>query len=321
MKPLRYSVKMPVLWICLTGLHISFTSCADKIKTSIIAYKALDEGLVNSNKIIQQSTQEIYQALNDKRTEPISVEKASVWMPKAQMIEQLSKEIYMYLEVLRNDLKKEANATIKDGMETFKENDKGPVMRLFEKNGKAKELYDKLKDYKAKILEVDPDLNEENARIMKLTSPDLESMTGRDFTRTFFDDLPTVAALALLSKFENNIRVTENHMANYCNNKVNSHYWDFEMYSAFAVISSSHVKAMDEVEITAGVARLSRAPSSEVVVDGKNIPLDADGAARYKFKVTNKPGKYSVHVRVSYIDQEGKTQTITKPVQYVVADH
>ena len=57
-----------------------------------------------------------------------------------------------------------------------------------------------------------------------------------------------------------------------------------------AVISSSYVKAGQEIEITSGIGAFSKAAMPTISINKKNISLDADGAARYRFKASDKPG-------------------------------
>ena len=99
-------------------------------------------------------------------------------------------------------------------------------MRLFEKKEKGEELFERLKNYKHDILAVDEELDKEFNSTIFLTTPAFDMLkTKQDFTKTFFDDIPTVAALAMLSKFQNNIKVNENRMVTFCNNKIGSYGW------------------------------------------------------------------------------------------------
>jgi len=218
----KRTVTMPALLVCTVFLQLFFSSCADKIKTDIIAFRALDEGLANSNIAIEKSSQTLYASLEQKTTEPATAEKAKVWYPKAQLIQKLSKDIYSYIEGLRADLKKEADLKTNGGEESFKESDKNAVMRLFEKKGKGEELNERLKNYKKDVLATDPEIAKEFGGTFILTTKSFDSSANKhqDLWRTFFDDNPTIAVLALLSKFQNNIKINENRMAAFCNDKV-----------------------------------------------------------------------------------------------------
>lgn len=311
----------PALVACSIFLVSILSSCADKIKTDIIAFEALDESLVNSNVILDNQSKTILASLEDRLADPVTAEKAKVWYPRAQQIQAYSKEMYAYIEELKADLKKQAGLKINDGVESFKENDKNAVMRLFEKNEKGKELYDRLTNYKKKVLNVDPQLNEAFSNTLLLTTRSFESSKNQqaDFTKTFFDDITTMAALALLSKFRNNVSIVENKTLDFCHTKtardVFIHYW----YTSLVSQDIRYAKAGESIEITAGIGSFVSF-KTEVSVNGKKVPVGNNGVAIYKLPVAGKPGKYVVPVEVSFTDDEGRQQTITKNIEYTVAD-
>ncbi|HLG39860.1 MAG TPA: hypothetical protein VI461_09335 [Chitinophagaceae bacterium] len=311
-----------VLLACVMFISVFFSTCADKIKTDIIAFRALDEGLVKSSITINNHTQDILHSLDEKRMDPATAEKANYWYPKAQTIEKISREVYAYIERLKYDLKKEAGLKNDDGEESFKEADKNSVIRFFNKQGKGEELYDKMKNYKKSLLGTDPDVDSAFKDAILLTASPFESYKGNEkkFTKFFFDDVPATAAIAMLSKFQNNIKINENKIIDFCNDHVaNNIFRIFDTFNAFAASSSSYVKAREEIEIVAAVGAFSRAAMPEILIDGKNVPLDVDGAAHYKFKAPAKAGKYNVTVRISYNDEEGKRQIAQKDIEYTVA--
>ncbi len=72
------------------------------------------------------------------------------------------------------------------------------------------------------------------------------------------------------------------------------------------------------MEITAGVGAFSKAAQPTVTIEGQNVPLDIDGASHRKVNAATSLGKHIVNVSVTFTDQEGKVQTITKPIEYTV---
>ncbi len=106
----------------------------------IEAFKVVDRSLVNSNLNIDNATGTLYKSLSTKLTDPTSAEKAKIWQPKADMAKKLSDDLNTYLENLKINLKQEANLKIMDGKEDYKEDDLEASTRLFETNGKGKEL-------------------------------------------------------------------------------------------------------------------------------------------------------------------------------------
>src|SRR5262245_4993984 len=105
-----------------------FSSCADRIKTDLVAFKALDEGLESSNNTVYNETETILAALKDKTTDPKFRDKSEYWLARAQPIQKLSSEMLEYIEGLRSELKK--NAGLNNGSHSFREGDKNAVTHL-----------------------------------------------------------------------------------------------------------------------------------------------------------------------------------------------
>jgi hypothetical protein len=147
-----FKKNLQVIFIFVSML--SMASCADKIKTDLIAYEALDEGLMNSNRSIGIGTTLAFTTLENKLADPAMGEKAKVWMSKATVVRELSKEMIRYIEGLRSELRAEA------GGESFRKADKKSVVHMFEKKKKGVELYQHLKTYRDGMLAIDPSIKE-----------------------------------------------------------------------------------------------------------------------------------------------------------------
>lgn len=200
--------------ICILFL----SACADKIKTDLNAYEALDEGLTSSNKSIDNCTSFVFHVIQNKLAEPSMADRARIWMPKAAMARELSKSIILYIEGLKSALKEEA------GGQSLRKGDKIPVMRVFEKRKKGVELYQHLKKYRDDMMAIDPEIARvfDPGFVLITASFDSTSDQEKNFTKTFFDDIPVTAALAMLSKFENNVKIIEFRTIEFCNNMVGS---------------------------------------------------------------------------------------------------
>jgi uncharacterized protein (DUF2461 family) len=61
----------------------------------------LDASLSNSNRIINQSNEDIYRAIEEKLNDPSTNAKAAIWQPRAMQIKKLSQEIVKYIDSFR----------------------------------------------------------------------------------------------------------------------------------------------------------------------------------------------------------------------------
>jgi gliding motility-associated protein GldM len=269
--------------------------------------------------MINQSNEIIYHGLEEKLNEPATSIRAGIWQPRAMQIQKLSREVVDYIENLKTELKKEAGLTEKG---SFKEDDVSAVNRLFSKKAKGEELYTKLIKYKQDVFAIDLLISNTFEKIITITVNEVtEKADGEKiFTKTAFTEIPTVAALAMLTKFQNNIRITENRTIMFCFEQITSYHHSHEIISAIVSLNSSYLQEGEEVQVTAGIGFFTGYYiKPEVIVNGKKIPINESGVAIAKFKAIGKPGKHFVPVQISYIDQDGSKQTITKTVEYTIA--
>jgi hypothetical protein len=174
------------------------------------------------------------------------------------------------------------------------------------------------------MLAVDSEIN---AAFEKITVAiawefDWDEDRSKDFTKTYFHNMPVIAALSMLSKFENNVKIMENNFIMFCLSKsysVGGCGYSSGPYSLVSQ-SSSYVKAGDEIEITAGIGLFTRAAIPRITIKNTPVPVNENGVASYRFKTPLEPGKYFVPVKIEYTKPDGTKDLFTKKVAYTVAE-
>lgn len=285
------------------------------------AFKTVNKSLENTNTTVNHSTETIIKSLVDKLSDPMSAAKAQIWYPKAQQAQGFTKDVYNYIQKLKDRILVEAGGDPKDPTKKFKEDNLDVATRIMIEKGEGKTLYKMLGDYRNNLLtRIDPSIGEEfkNSLPINLDKPESRNKAGKTWEGAYFHMVPTVAALTILSKFQMDVKTSENRVVQFCHNKVGEVIVRYDTYAAFAETNSSYVMPGDEMEITAGVGAFSRAAAPVVTIEGQNVPLDVDGAAHRKMNAATSLGKHVVNVTVKFKDQEGKDQTITKPIEYTV---
>ena len=102
---------------------VIFSSCTNKADSVLAVFKATEEGLIQSNSVISNSSNVIYHALDEKLLKPESNRQASIWQPKAILIKEKSAVIIKYLDSLIVALKKEAGLKLENMKEVYREDD------------------------------------------------------------------------------------------------------------------------------------------------------------------------------------------------------
>lgn len=292
----------------------------------ITAFKVVNKSLVTSNQVISNGNTTIYKSLEEKLTKPESAEKAKIWEPKAMEAKALSDKMYGYLDSLKLQLKDAAGlkmVTGPDGQpeEDYREDDLEASTRLFDTKGNGKILERRLNEYKQAMLNIDPSINKEFAKNFPVDTDtrNFKTQEGKtkDFTQTYFYMTPTVAALTMLSKFQNNIKDAENKIITFCHAQIGAVKVTYDQFSALVGQSSNYVMPGQQIQITAGVGAYSNAAKPQITIGGVPVPVGPDGRAEYTITASG-AGNRSLPVNVTFTKPDGTQETKTFPIQYTV---
>jgi gliding motility-associated protein GldM len=286
------------------------------------AFKVVDKSLKDSNANIDKANGTLYSSLTEKLKDAQSAEKAKIWEPKAQEAKKLSDDLAKYIEDLKLELKKEAGLEMENGVEKFKEDNLEAATRLFGSGEEGKkrgpELEKRLKDYRDAMLKIDGAIKTEFEKTLAVDGLPPVGQDGKvkDFTLGYFHMTPTVAALTILSKFQNNVKNAENQVTTYCHNQIGQVVVRMDQAAVLVGQSSNYVMPGQEITITAGVGAYSSKAAPRISINGAGVAA-VDGVGTYKFQATG-GGSRKVPVTVTYLDQNGVSKTETKEIEYTV---
>ncbi|HEX3081395.1 MAG TPA: GldM family protein, partial [Puia sp.] len=139
----------------------------------------------------------------------------------------------------------------------------------------------------------------------------------KDWVTNYFHMTPTIAAITILSKFQNDVKNSEAQMVDYCYKQIGSVKVVYNQFEAFAGTNATYLMPGDELEIQAGIGAFSAAAKPDITINGARQSLNADGVADYKTKVEG-TGEHTVTVNIAYTKPDGTTATIPKVIKYTV---
>jgi hypothetical protein len=256
------------------------SSCSNNNEETI--YKTLTDGFTASYKLINRQSETELAVLQNKKLEPATAMKATIWHERALAIRESSKAMMKYI----------------GKMKTSEQMQKS----------KAYEAYDSLNRFKEFILNIDPLLRSEFSNLI-LADSSVEKNV---------EVLEGFAAEPMLTYIQNNIAIAENRLIRFCNEQVSTSFDRYDTYSAIIAQNSKYVKPGDQIEITAGIGAFSRAASPSISVAGINMAIEEDAAVHYKSSAPNQIGKHIIPVKIEFRDQDGRPQLITKDVEFTV---
>jgi hypothetical protein len=287
--------------IPVSAILLFFSSCADNAKSDLAVLRAADEGLRQAIVTISITNSVIYKAFNDRLINPDYSEKAKIWQPKAMLVKILSDSIVRYI----GEVKSKLNSKTADKPDDVK----------------YKELFEKLVKYRQDMLSIDPALNKEFSQNLLLFANgfDYKTSDSKIFKRTFFNVIPMIACMAMLSKFENNVKIIEHNFITFCFNQSCSLFCGIrEKFWPMISQSSNYLKAGDKLEITAGIGSFNYQTNPQISINNKIFKLDEAAIAVYKFNTPKIAGKYSVPVKIEYTKPDGTKESMTKNIEYTV---
>jgi gliding motility-associated protein GldM len=282
------------------------------------AFKTVNRSLENTNTTVNKSTETIMKSLDQKRSDPSTATKAQYWYPKAQQVQAYAKDVYAYIQSLKEEIINKAGGDPEK--RSFKSDNLDIATRMMVDKGKGKELLQQLADFKNNVLKkVDPSIDSAfgTSLPINLEVPKTQDKSNKTWERAYFHMVPTVAALTILSKFQNDVKTSENRIVQFCHNKVGEVVVRFDTYAAIVGQSSTYLMPGQEIEITAGVGAFSKAALPNITIGGQNFQIGTEGTASTKLSA-GALGNHTIPVKITYTDQDGKPQIIEKNVEYTV---
>lgn len=284
------------------------------------AFKTVNSSLENTNITVNKSTEQIMASLAEKKTDPSSSIRANFWYPKAEEAQRLSKDIFTYIQSLKDKILTEAGGDPKDNNKKYKEGELEVTTRIMIEKGEGKKLEKMLAEYKKNILGIDPSIDSafKTTLPINLEKPKSANRAGKTWEGAYFHMVPAVAGLTILSKFQSDVKTSENRVVQFCHNKVGEVNVVFDSYGAVIGQSSNYLMPGQDIEITAGVGAFSKKAQPTIVIGGSAVQIGEDGAAHTKLPGGG-IGLHTIPVKITYMNQEsGKMETIQKNVEYNV---
>jgi gliding motility-associated protein GldM len=307
------------------------------------AFKTVNTSIGKSNDALNTKNNGTFAAFQNELADGQTKARAELWAPKAQSASSIASTMVNYIEELKLTLKKKSGLKEVVGPDGTKEedfhvDDLDAPTRLFVEEKKGDELYNKLGECRKQLLDVlNPDnyqdagvkaqVTAQRAKFEKTFAIDLtvpKSQTGekvnqdsKSWTSNYFHMTPTIAAVTILSKFQNDVTNCETQLVDYCHEQVGHVANVFNKFQAIATANTTYAMPGDKIEITAGVGAFNDKAQPKIYVDGALQTLTADGTALYSTTASG-AGERNVNVKIEYVDPNGTPQTVNKIVKYTV---
>jgi len=292
------------------------------------AFRTVNNSLDKSNEVINQANAGISANMKLMLEDENLRVRAEYWKPKADSALQITEKMASYIGELKERLLKEAGRDDgmpmydEEGTPLFKEDNLDAPTRLFETMGEGDKLYAALVKFKVDILKVLPtELASKLDSILPidLTMPRTQNKGNNTWTSAYFRMTPAVAAITILSKFENDVRRSGNLVANTAMDQVGKVKVILNKFEALVSQNTEYTLPGQPIKIYAGLGAFSTENLPTVIINGTPRTVDpATGTASWE-TVAAGGGDQSVKVSITYTDpNDGSRKVSEKTVKYTV---
>src|SRR5688572_22068897 len=184
--------------------------------------------------------------------------------------------------------------------------------------GEGKALLKMLTDYRAGILKIDPAITKEFEKSLSidLEMPKTRNKGNNTWEAAYFRMVPTIAALTILSKFQNDVKTSENKVVTFCHEQVGKVEVIFDKFAPIVGQSSNYLMPGQKLTVTAGVGAFNSQAQPVISIGGVNVPV-TNGVATWETTVGS-IGSSSIPILIRYKDQDGQLKEFPTKVEYTV---
>lgn len=233
------------------------------------AFKTLSQSIDRSNVSIEQKTNEVYAAIKENEQQPGQAAKVRPYRERADEVVKLSDEMVKYLNEWKKKIVMQAGGYDEHDptMPAKLDNIDATTMLLVEKHG-GDELKGKIEKLRQDMLAaVNAKEGDDVAKGMPLRVTPAEKNEHNpkaDWSVENFEHMPAVAALALFSKFQNDIRSSQAIVINRLFELAHAKDIKFDTIAAVAVPKQSYALEGDKIEASILLAAFNKAQRPEV---------------------------------------------------------
>lgn len=288
------------------------------------AFKTINQSISSSNASIQDKNQKIYDGLAALAADNVKGAKAKPYNDKALQAKIASQELIDYLENWKKRMIDGTGGyeTGPDGKPEIKgQSDIDASTRLLVEGKGGDTVKQRIGDLRNLLLSlVSPANPNEFANQMPLNIAEVEKNDNNptaDWKVAYFHNMPTVAVVTLMSKFQNDVRNSEAMVVNQLISEAGSEDIKFDEIKAIAVAENSYALAGQTVKASILLAAYNKQANPSVSSSSGRVTKVENGVASWE-TVASGVGLQTVKGTVSVNLGGGRTESRPYEFQYMV---
>lgn len=283
------------------------------------AFKTINQSISASNASIEDKNGKLYKSLDEQEHQTGQEARVKPFNDKAKQVRAAAEDMIKYLNDWKEKIIAESGGREDNGEIKREDNIDASTLLLVERKGgdELKKRLIGLRD--AMLAVVNPSMKDQisNELPIKVSDPQrTDNNPQGDWSTGYFHNMPTMAVITLLSKFQNDVRNSEALVLNQLAKEAGDVQVKFDEIQAIAVPKTSYALAGQKIEASIMLAAYNKAVNPQVTSSSGRVTKVENGVATWEVAAGG-VGLQTVRGQVT-LDMGGRTETRSYEFQYMV---
>lgn len=248
------------------------------------AFKVINQSISESNGSIEGKNKELFDQIAENAKQP-GHEKVIPYMQRAELVKKEADDMYNYLEGWKERIIQESGGKDHEGNIAREDNIDATTLLLVDKGG-GDTLKRRILALRSFLIgKLDPVDTAAIAKQipLKIENPKKSDNNPQaDWKVSYFHNMPTMAAITLFSKFQNDVRNSESQIIKQLFEEAHSKDFKFDAIKAIAVPRTSYVLAGQKVEADIMLAAYNKTVQPSVTANTGKVNPAKEGVASWE---------------------------------------
>lgn len=278
------------------------------------AFKTVNESIHHSNRSIEEKNAIIYRQFEKQMAQ--DPKKVGPLKAKAEAVKQQTDALDAYIDSLKKVIIKQSGGLTEEGeIKRIDDLDAPSRVMINWKNGPH--LKKELQELRANLLAYFPSAMRKEKSVtfpLKINEPGKKEK--KSWSQINFGEVPTIAALTIMSKFQSDIENSESQVIDYLYQRINAQQFTLDTYAPLVSANSGYIMNGQQYKAQIMLGAYSSTVNPVITVNGKPVPVEK-GIGTFTTTASD-VGEHVYKVAVKLKDKNGKVQTFTTQGTYMV---